>query len=390
MRRTNRIIPTYTGDVSGACSALFELGGMVVIHDPSGCNSTYNTHDETRWYDHDSLIYITGLIERDAILGNDDKLVRDVVAAARELHPRFIALCNSPIPFISGTDFAAICRLIERETQIPTFYVRTNGMHDYVVGAGNAFVALAERFVEARPVREGTCNILGATPLDLGIAGSDASLRAFARRAGFEVVSCWAMGSGLDELTRAAEAQVNLVISATGLPLAHLLRERFGTPFVVGMPIGLDLAKTGRPDESSWLRHLSDALEMAAKTGKCLWPCRDLRGSSTESMPLDHAAVGEPVIMGSIATARELNGLAPVRVLSPLEATTELLAPHDLRIDGEEEAEEALRETQWVLADNLYAPIVPASATFVTLPHQAFSGRNSWNAARDPVTLKLA
>ena len=43
MRRSYRIIPCYTGDVSGVCSALFELGGMVVIHDPSGCNSTYNT-----------------------------------------------------------------------------------------------------------------------------------------------------------------------------------------------------------------------------------------------------------------------------------------------------------------------------------------------------------
>ena len=48
MDRSQRILPVYTGDVSGACSALFELGGMVVIHDPSGCNSTYNTHDETR------------------------------------------------------------------------------------------------------------------------------------------------------------------------------------------------------------------------------------------------------------------------------------------------------------------------------------------------------
>ena len=134
MRRTNRIVPTYTGDVSGACSALFELGGMVVIHDPSGCNSTYNTHDETRWYDWDSLIFITGLTERDAILGNDEKLVRDVVEAARELRPRFVALCNSPIPFISGTDFAAICKLVEREIGVPCFYVRTNAMHDYVVG----------------------------------------------------------------------------------------------------------------------------------------------------------------------------------------------------------------------------------------------------------------
>ena len=43
-------LPVYSGDVSGVASALYELGGMVVIHDPSGCNSTYNTHDEIRWF----------------------------------------------------------------------------------------------------------------------------------------------------------------------------------------------------------------------------------------------------------------------------------------------------------------------------------------------------
>ena len=43
MRQSYRMIPVYTADVSGVCSALYELGGMTVMHDPSGCNSTYNT-----------------------------------------------------------------------------------------------------------------------------------------------------------------------------------------------------------------------------------------------------------------------------------------------------------------------------------------------------------
>ncbi|MDO4538337.1 MAG: nitrogenase component 1, partial [Coriobacteriales bacterium] len=197
MNRANRILPVYSGDVSGACSALFELGGMVVIHDPSGCNSTYNTHDETRWYDHDSLIFISALRERDAILGNDDKLVRDVVDAALELQPRFIALTNSPIPFISGTDFAALTKLIEHKTNIPCFYVRSNGMHDYVVGAANALAAVAERFVTEhadKPVGAiPRLNLLGVTPLDFYGEGqlSPSDLRCFVGDAGFELASCW-------------------------------------------------------------------------------------------------------------------------------------------------------------------------------------------------------
>ena len=383
MRRTNRVIPTYTGDVSGACSALFELGGMVVIHDPSGCNSTYNTHDETRWYDHDSLIFITGLVERDAILGNDEKLVRDVVDAARELRPRFVALCNSPIPFISGTDFRAICRLIEHETGIPCFYVRTNGMHDYVVGAGNAFAALAERFVAARAVRPGTANILGTTPLDLGVAGSDEPLRAFVRQAGFEPVSCWAMGSTLDELERSAEAQVNLVVSSTGLAVARQLRERFGTPYVVGMPVGL--GADGAP-EGPWARALAEALRTAAETGACSWPARDLRAPAADGT---YWLVGEPVTMGSLACDLALSGGAAARVVCPLEAAGELLAAGDVFAEGEEGVAEAIAGARDVVADGLYGPVVPDGATLHELPHQAFSGRNGWRGARDLTRVSL-
>ena len=113
-------IPVYTADVSGVCSALYELGGMTVMHDPSGCNSTYNTHDELRWYDQDSLIFISGLTEIDAVMGNDRKFIDDIEHAARELHPKFIALAGSPIPFMNGTDFPAIARVIEAETGIFT------------------------------------------------------------------------------------------------------------------------------------------------------------------------------------------------------------------------------------------------------------------------------
>ena len=95
MKRSYKIIPIYTADVSGVCSALYELGGMTVMHDPSGCNSTYNTHDEIRWYDQDSMIYISGLTEIDAVMGNDEKLIRDIEIAAEELKPKFIALPDS-------------------------------------------------------------------------------------------------------------------------------------------------------------------------------------------------------------------------------------------------------------------------------------------------------
>ena len=125
MRQAYRIIPIYTADVSGVCSALYELGGMTVMHDPSGCNSTYNTHDEIRWYDQDSLIFISGLTDIDAIMGNDEKFLQDIEEAAKELKPKFIALASSPIPFMNGTDFQGLARALTARTEIPVFSVRS-------------------------------------------------------------------------------------------------------------------------------------------------------------------------------------------------------------------------------------------------------------------------
>ncbi len=360
MNRTNRILPVYAGDVSGACSALFELGGMVVIHDPSGCNSTYNTHDETRWYDHDSLIFISALMERDAILGNDDKLIRDVVDAATELHPRFIALVNSPIPFITGTDFAALCRIIERKTSIPCFYVRTNGMHDYVMGAGGALAAIAEHFVTQRPTKVNTLNILGATPLDFCEKDAAAKLCAFAANAGFSVGSCWAMGSTLDELARASAAEVNLVVSAAGLPAARVLRRRFGTPYVVGTPVA------GFEDI------LVDALRTATRTEQCSHPCRDARTPTADGT---RCVIGEPVVSGSLAATLERAEGKPVQVLCPVEASLSLLTQSDRRVDGEEEVESAIANATQVWADVYYQPVCPPKARLTPTPHLAFSGR---------------
>ena len=115
MRQVFRKIPVYTGDVSGVCSALFELGGMVVMHDPSGCNSTYNTHDEIRWYDHDSLIFLSGLNDTDAMLGNDEKLIRDITEAARIYSPSFIAI---GLPHNSHTSSERTTSLSMRSTSL--------------------------------------------------------------------------------------------------------------------------------------------------------------------------------------------------------------------------------------------------------------------------------
>ena len=395
MRQAYRIIPIYTADVSGVCSALYELGGMTVMHDPSGCNSTYNTHDEIRWYDQDSLIFISGLTDIDAIMGNDEKFLRDIEDVAEELKPKFIALASSPIPFMNGTDFPGLARALTAETGIPAFSVPTSGMHDYVYGAGLALSEIARHFTGAAEKRKRKLNLLGVTPLDFGPQPMVDAMKKRLEERGWEILSTWAMGDTLEELGRAGEAEVNLVVSSVGIPAANVLREKFGTPFLVGTPV------EGYEDE------ISDALEKAAesfyeafeykkenpaeKNGtqisgrqEELWkvtPDQVLYLRKKDS-PLsgfiptpDITLIGEPVTMGSLAAAIEQKCGKKVQLLCPLEITEGLLRRGDEAIRGEEAMEEKLKTARIIVADPLYRPICPESATFYEMPHIAFSGR---------------
>lgn len=366
MRQAYRIIPIYTSDVSGVCSALYELGGMVVIHDPSGCNSTYNTHDEIRWYNQDSLIFISGLTEIDAVMGNDEKFLSDIKEAAGELHPKFIALVSSPIPFMNGTDFPALAKVLETETGIPVFAVPTNGMHDYVYGAGKALEEIARRFIpeqmEDREDLEHTINLLGATPLDFGPISKVEELKKNIEQYGWKTISTWAMGDSLEDLAQTGKAEMNLVISSVGLMAAKMLKEKYGTPYVIGTPY------------KEYAERISEALEKRIQIPAIEDRRREnLQGTGNSEKII--TLIGEPVTIGSLAAIIERRYHYKTRILCPLENAEGLLGEHDLKICGEEEMENALKNAQIVVADPLYRPICPVECEFYERAHIAFSGR---------------
>lgn len=379
MKQTARILSTYSADTFGVCSALYELGGMVVIHDPSGCNSTYTTHDEPRWFKEPSQIFVSALTEQDAILGNDAKLIADIEAAAKELQPRFICLIPSQIAHMIATDCRAICRILEKKTGIPAFTLPTNSMHYYERGIYFALQKLADlacqslpetsathesavptwlseeslaRFVQDKAPAPLCVNVLGATPLDFAMNGSIGSIRHWLETRGCRVTSCWAMDSDLDTILASHRADLNLVVSYGGLGAAHTLRERAGIPYLVGLPFP-QLQPIDTP---------SNALNA---------PSNALAGRPAY-------IIGETVFAESLARALETAlGLpqAAITAIVPMETDSELLQPGTLCLTDECELLPVLRKVGLVIADPLYEPICPPAAAFVPLPHIAFSGR---------------
>ena len=364
MRQARTVLPTYSADVFGVCSALYELGGMIVMHDASGCNSTYTTHDEPRWYGGDGAVFVSALTETDAIMGNDERLISDMLAAAEQVKPKFAAIAGTPIPMMTGMDYDAVAIEFERRSGIPCFGFSTNSMRSYLCGVSEAFDALAARMTNRDAgKRSGCVNIIGATPLDFSINGRVEAIKNLLISNGFEIISTWAMGSSLDEIARAGEAEVNLVISSTGSKAANRLNELFGTPYTVGCPVG---------DEFSKL--VIDALFQSASDGKNRIAFSDIVPEPDERSFI----IGESVISRSYAADTFLRtGKAPVTIC-PLEKLPELkgiLSENDIYASEEEELQVILEGACAVTADPLYKPVAPSGCEFNALAHEAFSGR---------------
>ncbi|MBR5429316.1 MAG: oxidoreductase, partial [Firmicutes bacterium] len=315
---------------------------------------------EPRWYDMDSLVFISGLSEMEAIMGDDAKLVNDIVRAAGDLHPAFIAVAGTPIPMMTGIDLPAIAQLAEKRTGIPAFGFDTNGMHSYLAGASQAWLALARRFLPDSVPREArTVNILGATPLDFSVNGSVDSLRRWLGEQGWQVGATWAMGSTLAELQTSGRAAVNLVISYSGLALARFLQERYGAPYVVGLPLGQAF---GQVVQKQLRDAAADGQPRVAYTGR------------EDTAQAETAVIGESVSAGSLAAALTLEQGLAVRVLCPLETEDALLNAGDRVAPDEDDLTPELAQVQTLIADPLYKPIF-RGPRFLSWPHEGFSGR---------------
>ena len=364
MKQTSGFISTYSADAFGVCSALYELGGLIVMHDASGCNSTYTTHDEPRWYDMDSMVYISGLTEIEAIMGDDSRLIDDIVNAAAELHPRFIAIVGTTIPAMTGFDADAAARVVESRTGIKTYGFKTTGMRSYVHGVSEAFLALAdtvsEKYREKQKTEEESgdslgagneksVNIIGLTPLDFSINGSDKAIKAYYEAKGYKVISTWAMGSSMEEILEAPKAGLNIVVSEAGIKAAVRMKEELGIPFKVGIPVG---------GEDIDISNLFGAEADLSRSETVYTPVKESYSDC------DCIIIGEAVSSYSLAeylkqkTGRNIGVIVSTDLDEDGIADVLLTAPDDCT----------------VIADPLFKPLLN-NKKLIRLPHEAFSGR---------------
>ena len=228
MKKLLKFISPFAPDDSGACSVLYELGGITVICDAGGCAGNVCGFDEPRWFTKKSALFSAGLRDMDAILGRDDRLVAKLAKAQQQLEREFTAVVGTPVPAVIATDYKALERMAEKRTGVPCVTVSTDGTKLYDKGEEEAYLRLFKKFaVEAFPQEKGTAAVIGATPLDTGFTCAD-RIAEVIKAEGYSEVKCIGLDSGLDEIRRITRFGKIFVIAPSGIRAGAYLKESFG------------------------------------------------------------------------------------------------------------------------------------------------------------------
>ncbi len=359
-------LPPFAGDYSGACSALFDFNALIILNDAACCTRNYVEYEEPRWTRGKKTTFCAQLRTVDAVLGNDEQVLTQAEEAAHRLHPAFAALLGSPVPAVIGMDLAGMACELEQRLGLPCLGLSTTGFDCYHVGVPMALRTLLHRFGQRGEPAPGGVNLLGLTPLDFSTNENAARFRAVLENSGFSVLWSAAMETSLEQIRQAGRAQVNLVLSWSGLAAARAMEQAWGIPYVAGVPVGADGVRT-----------LGVLLEQTLQDGRS----RVLSAPAEGERPILIAA--EQVLANSLRAALRANGCRRgITVASFFGWEKAWAQSGDLHLQGEAELEQLLSGGVFstLIGDPLLSLLPGAGQiTLHPLPHPAVSSSLHWN-----------
>lgn len=358
-------LPPFAPDYSGAASALFELGGMIVIHDASGCTGNYTGFDEPRWFGSSSAVYCSGLRHMDAVLGNDEKFISAAVEAAESIKPAFVAVLGSPVPTVIGTDLKGMASEIEAASGIPSFGLDTKGLAYYGKGIYDATAAVMKRFAgEKTDTVERSVNILGMTPLDFYTKGWEKKFAGLFEENGITVTACFSMGMTLEDMKKSPSAQLNIAVSQAGVQIAEYMEKKYGIPYIAVTPLGDGSIAVEKAELA--LKGIDDRCEYNYDDAQVL-------------------IAGEQIISDSVREYiyKKYGVKADTAVL--FDCTAKYMSRNDIEIKNELHLRKVLNSGKYktVVGDPMIKSLIKKENTekikFIPFPHVAVSSKVHWD-----------
>jgi len=362
-----RKLAPFSPDYSGVNAVFHELGGLVIINGADGCIGNVTGYDEPRFFSQNTLIVSSGLREINAIIGDEESLMQKINDLGLKQNINFVILLGTPTSAVIASDHKGISKLVTESLEIPVHAIGTTGMETYEIGVEKGLLKLAESFVQPLEVKTGGVNIIGCTPLDYWGPNQVNEMILALETEQVKVNSCWTMREGICGIRKTLAADINLVVSTAGIKAAKYLEERYGIPYVVGVPIG----KQGTKKIADQIKQVCDMDELVER-------------STDKRDEIDTLIIGDHVWANSFRNYLEFkNKKAQIVVGSFFMMAVEYLRDDDCSFESEDDFlnKVALLKPKKIIGDPMYKKLLKESwaIQFVEIPHLAVSSRLHWD-----------
>ena len=226
--------------LTGALSVTTHVcDAITVVHGPAGCthHNFSLLHATSLDNDHVSLppLVSTGLSETDVIFGGEGALDRTLdQVIARD--PGAVFVLSTCIVDTIGDDVGMVCG---SKAGVPVIVVPTAGFlgGSFQTGVNNALVALAGL---AEPATgNGRVNIIGEKNLEYEVDENFAEVSRLLTLLGLSVNVRFVHNLTTRQIASLGAARLNVLRDPSLIPVGEYLRERFGTPYIPGYPVGI-------------------------------------------------------------------------------------------------------------------------------------------------------
>lgn len=351
-----RKLPPLMADNFGFIEIMNKTDGMGIIDD---C-SEYRTSAERRRGGHgrsgepQMRVVHTEISSEDVVSGTRQKVLDAFGEYQQDFRPRFVLLSAGPCSAMIGTDLEEISEQIAQKNGIKAAAVKLSGHKTYDVGIAETLLALAKLLTKPGEIRQESINILGANTLDWQEKNA-VSFRGWMNENGFPVIADMGGSEKAENMAKAAEASVNLVVTASGLAAAKFLKKEYGTPYIAMAPFG-----------KTWTEEMFAALRAQEQPQRSRQP---------EKQEPEVLIIGEQLMGNAIReTLIRDYGMQNIQVCTFYTLEKTLAMPGDRRIRSEQDAEKLLKEGgfRFIIADPLLRCFAPEHGTWIDLPHKAF------------------
>jgi nitrogenase molybdenum-iron protein alpha/beta subunit len=232
-------------DVTAALGFLGGIrGAAIVVHAPRGCAaSLLASAPQAAWA-------VTGLDQRDTIMGSGPVLAQTVRALVDRHQPWVVFIVGGPVVAINSDDARAVVAELTEELCIPILAVRTDGFRSRIAATG--WDAAVQAVLPLVPQADGPAEADLVNLITLS-ADAAAGVGDVLASLGLEANSLPA-GADASGFARAGQARLSVALDPdAGAALAAGLDAAYGVK-ALHLPPPIGLAAT-----ASWLRMLADA-----------------------------------------------------------------------------------------------------------------------------------